>query len=110
MPNNGMHPTADTPAFNSNNGLGRRVMPGVRSPECSGLMAQEAQAGAQRRSNMGMHPTRDTTALMYLNRAGGRVMPGVRRRYGRSVRCSEERGWRKTYYGSCGLRRNLCAA
>jgi len=29
-PNNGMHPTADTPAVIFNNLAGRRVMPGVR--------------------------------------------------------------------------------
>jgi hypothetical protein len=28
--NNGMHPTADTTALMYSNGLGRRVMPGVR--------------------------------------------------------------------------------
>jgi hypothetical protein len=59
-----MHPTADMTTLINRNLAGRRVMPGVRSPECSGLMAQEAQAGAQRRSNMGMHPTRDTQVVM----------------------------------------------
>jgi len=29
-PNNGMHPTADTQGFINSDGLGRRVMPGVR--------------------------------------------------------------------------------
>jgi len=29
-PNNGLHPTADTPAVMKINRLGRRVMPGVR--------------------------------------------------------------------------------
>jgi hypothetical protein len=32
--NNGMHPTADTPALIYINGAGRRVMPGVRPLSC----------------------------------------------------------------------------
>jgi hypothetical protein len=37
-------------------------------------------------------------------------MPGVRRRHDKEVRGSEEREWRFTYYGSCGLTSNLDAA
>ena len=62
--NNGMHPTADTTALIYFQSLGAAGDARVRSPVCSGLMAQEAQAGAQRRSNMGMHPTRDTQVVM----------------------------------------------
>jgi hypothetical protein len=52
-------------------------MPGVRSPECSGLMAQQAQAGAVGRSNSGMHPTADTTDVIHREGAARRVMRGV---------------------------------
>jgi len=53
-------------------------MPGVRSPERSGLMARKAQAGAVGRSNSGMHPTADTRAVIYFlwGRAAGDARVG----------------------------------
>ena len=52
-------------------------MPGVRSPECSGLMAQQAQDGAVGRSNSGMHPTADTQDIIFGKGAARRVMPAL---------------------------------
>ncbi len=45
-------------------------MLGVRSPERASLMAQDAQAGALRRSNKRMHATRDTSVVINLQRLG----------------------------------------
>jgi len=42
--NNGMHPTADTLLVKFSEGAARRVMPSVRAPERSGLIAREASA------------------------------------------------------------------
>jgi hypothetical protein len=65
-----MHPTADTlPVINSN-GLGRRVMPGVRSPEGSGLEAQKLQAASLGRSNKRMHATAHSAALISVGWGG----------------------------------------
>jgi hypothetical protein len=47
---------------------GRRVMPGVRSPEGSGTMARDARAASLRRSNQRMHATRGTTDFMLRRR------------------------------------------
>ena len=77
MPNNGMHPTADTTASMILNLAGRRVMPGVRSPERGGLMRGRSQPAARRRSNMGMHPTADTSDVINLRGAARRVMPAL---------------------------------
>ena len=44
--NNGMHPTADTRAVINLRGAARRVMPGVRSPECAGLIRRAFHPGA----------------------------------------------------------------
>jgi len=72
-----MHPTADTTVVINRKGAARRVMRGVRSPECAGLMRGRFQARARGRSNKRMHATRISVAVN-LNHAGGRVMRGVR--------------------------------
>jgi hypothetical protein len=64
MPNNGMHPTADTAAVIFGHRPGRRVMPGVRSPERGGVITRMFHPAALRRSNSGMHPTADTSLVM----------------------------------------------
>ncbi len=72
-----MHPTADTLLVIFDNLAGRRVMPGVRSPECAGLRLRAFHPGALKRPNIGLHATRDTKDVIKHRLAGGRVMPGV---------------------------------
>jgi hypothetical protein len=62
--NNGMHPTRDTLLVIYNRRLGRAGDARVRSPEGSGQMAQQAPAGALRRSNKRMHATADTQVVI----------------------------------------------
>jgi hypothetical protein len=62
----------------SGNDAGRRVMPGVRSPEGAGPITQVFRPGARGRPNNGMHATRDPSDVIELYLAGGRVMPSVR--------------------------------
>ena len=109
-PNKRMHATRDTRDVINSKGLGGRVMRGVRSPERSGLMARQAQAGAVGRSNSGMHPTADTLDVINHQLVGGRVMPGVRRRYDSRARGFEEPGGRETYRAASGWHRDLGAA
>jgi hypothetical protein len=55
--NNGMHPTADTPALILGNVAGRRVMPGVRLLERSGITADGMSSrGGWRGSPLGAPP------------------------------------------------------
>jgi hypothetical protein len=54
-------------------------MPGVRSPECAGLITRMFHPGARKRPNSGMHPTADTTAVIYLPRGRAAGDASVRR-------------------------------
>jgi hypothetical protein len=57
---------------------GRRVMPGVRSPERAAPILRAFRGGALRRSNKRMHATADTLPVINLHGLGRRVMRGVR--------------------------------
>jgi hypothetical protein len=61
------------------NRAGRRVMRGVRSPECAGLITLVFHPGARGRPNNGMHATTDTTAVKLRRGAARRVMPALGR-------------------------------
>ncbi len=78
-----MHPTADTPPVININRSWRRVMPGVRAPESSGLPTRGLHPAARRRSNKRMHATRDPLPVMY-------TQPGRRARDARRYVASFE--------------------
>ena len=59
-----MHATRDTYDVINLNGVGGRVMPGVRSPEGAGLRLRAFHPGALKRPNSRMHATADTSAVM----------------------------------------------
>jgi hypothetical protein len=61
-----MHPTADTLPLIFGNHAGRRVMPGVRSPERNSLMARDAHAVPLGRSNKRLNATAHSVALINL--------------------------------------------